>query len=317
MQAVDGVIFLSMKGNLLQHHLQTLIDNATQESKDLSSPKDSEALHDFRVSLRRLRSFLKSYESALGKKSKQHRQHLGELMRLTNSGRDQEVNLNWLHQQQKVSAEIKTGIALIKISLEKYPTLDRRKLQKQFAKQAAKLKQLAKKTHFKGNFNLLTSSILNKYTGTLKTELSQLAKDPNLVHQTRITVKHLRYSLELLDAKESKALVNKLKELQDTLGGLNDLGLLIKHLDELLMAQVIHLPQRFIATSSDPNIDQRHLPELEQAFALAALKKYILAMIQDLQKELKKNWFGRSNAVFFRELKALCKTLAKTPDPSL
>ncbi len=304
--------------NLLRHHAYRLLQNTQEQAKQLSDIKNPEALHDFRVSIRHLRSFLKSYQDVLDKDSKKLREQLGELMQTTNTGRDNEVHLAWLNQQQKTaSTELKLGIQMTLQTFSDHPPLKVKKLQKQFGKHGKKLTGLFKKIRFDEGFNILTATILTHYSKTLKTELSQLNKDETLLHQTRITGKRLRYTLELLDSKESKKLVGELKTLQDILGETNDLRLLLQKVERLLVARAIQWPQSFIAASKNLDINEKMLPELEQAFVLAVLKKHILTTLQKNQHQLKTSWLGRSNNTFFKELNSYIKVLSKTPDPAL
>jgi hypothetical protein len=63
-------------------------------------PLDPEALHDFRVAIRRLRSCIRAYRTELqGSVSKQMQRRLRKLTLATNAGRDAEVHLNRLRNQ--------------------------------------------------------------------------------------------------------------------------------------------------------------------------------------------------------------------------
>ncbi len=81
--------------------LLELLDTAAQCAERLTDSDDSEALHDFRVALRRLNANQRAYRAPLGVK-------LGKgvrrLARTTNVARDREVQLDWLRLQRKESA---------------------------------------------------------------------------------------------------------------------------------------------------------------------------------------------------------------------
>ncbi|MCA1804898.1 MAG: CHAD domain-containing protein [Xanthomonadaceae bacterium] len=67
----------------------------------LADPGDGEALHDFRVALRRLRSLLRAYRPWLGGALPRKRiRKIGKLARRTGAARDAEVQLAWLRAQQ-------------------------------------------------------------------------------------------------------------------------------------------------------------------------------------------------------------------------
>src|SRR5215204_321090 len=68
----------------------------------LGNAKDEEALHDFRVALRRLRSWERAFRPYIRDDvSKRLRQRLGNLARDTGASRDLEVHLAWLREQRR------------------------------------------------------------------------------------------------------------------------------------------------------------------------------------------------------------------------
>src|SRR5688572_16607563 len=79
-----------------------LLEQASAAARRLDEDAHEEALHDFRVALRRLRSAVSSWRGeladALGRK---HRRALRELQRATSPGRDAEVGLAWLAKQRE------------------------------------------------------------------------------------------------------------------------------------------------------------------------------------------------------------------------
>src|SRR5262249_11008069 len=60
-----------------------LLDRVRAERVRLDTPDDEEAVHDFRVALRRLRSWLKALAPHLGNKGDRLRRKLGDLADLT------------------------------------------------------------------------------------------------------------------------------------------------------------------------------------------------------------------------------------------
>src|SRR5215210_2446046 len=96
------------------------LDQAAAAFPRLQDPSDTEALHDFRVGLRRLRSCLRSYgpwlEEGLPKKL---RRRLRDLARSTNPGRDTEVQIEWLRGRSRhLSSYHRAGLAWILARLE-------------------------------------------------------------------------------------------------------------------------------------------------------------------------------------------------------
>ena len=76
------------------------LDQIDRTERRLADPQDAEALHDFRVGLRRLRSELGAYRAQLEDSvSPQMRRRVKKLARATNESRDVEVQLDWLGKQ--------------------------------------------------------------------------------------------------------------------------------------------------------------------------------------------------------------------------
>ena len=74
-----------------------LLDGAIAARDRLDDPSDGEALHDFRVALRRLRSWMNAFGDELrGSIRKKHRRRLTEISRAAGAARDAQVHVAWL-----------------------------------------------------------------------------------------------------------------------------------------------------------------------------------------------------------------------------
>src|SRR5512137_2714843 len=83
-----------------------LLADATDAAARAGGAADADALHDFRVAVRRLRSTLRAWRPALG--SSLRRKDLRKLRRVaraTNAARDAEVTLEWLAEAGPALAE--------------------------------------------------------------------------------------------------------------------------------------------------------------------------------------------------------------------
>ena len=75
---------------------------ARAAERRLDDRSDPEALHDFRVAVRRLRSLLRAYKPQLESAVRQKdRRRLRDIQRATGGGREAEVALEWLTKQQR------------------------------------------------------------------------------------------------------------------------------------------------------------------------------------------------------------------------
>jgi CHAD domain-containing protein len=226
------------------------LDEIGLAQRRLPDPQDPEALHDFRVGLRRLRSCLRAYRSPLkGSVSKKARRRLRELARATNPGRDIEVQLDWLHRQAaRLGSGETEGLAWLVGRLEgrKYESLDRvtEDTSREFVRLAGQLRRRLGTFHMHVRTGREAKHLsFGEATGRLiqdtAVELSDRLKAVSLrehvaeAHAARISAKRLRYLLEPLShrATGAKALVGRLKQVQDVLGHLHDTQVLSQEIE--------------------------------------------------------------------------------------
>src|SRR5438105_11852483 len=75
--------------------------HARAAQERLLDPSDAEALHDFRVAIRRLRSTVRAFPRELDESlSRKSLRRLRRIARATNGGRDAEVQLAWIEAQR-------------------------------------------------------------------------------------------------------------------------------------------------------------------------------------------------------------------------
>lgn len=218
----------------------------------LDDPEDLEALHDFRVGIRRFRSCIRAYRPQLKESlSRKAEQSLRKLMRETNAGRDSEVQLKWLRSQgDRMQPEDSQGLFWLIGRLEgrKLETLDpvTAKVGGQFSKTAAKLRRRLSilKVEIEPRpgrrdptFGQVTGEAIEQHVARLDEDLKQIVDATHVkqAHRTRVSVKRLRYLLEPVARwnPRSRDLVARLKEAQDRLGELHDMHLLS---DEIALA---------------------------------------------------------------------------------
>jgi CHAD domain-containing protein len=276
-----------------------------------------EALHDFRVSLRHLRSFLKSYEDFI-KNAKKHRENFSTIMAMTNAGRDYEVHSAWLNSRAKRASDLeKSGLQYLLEQLNNKEQIDLVQLEKQFSKAADKLSKQwsheiekqkdseAKKFKHEDSFAVATAQVLRSYGNDLKELLQKIetVEDDADLHEARITGKKLRYTLELLDTEEATVLVKELKKFQDAAGDLHDLQVLGPKLQTFLFAETVLWSQAFRDGSKTlSHTDLSQLPELQRSYSLAAVQRRLETEKVSLYDTLQKNWFGDTSKDFFENL---------------
>jgi CHAD domain-containing protein len=233
----------------------TYLDEIALAEPRLADPLDPEALHDFRVGLRRLRSCIRAYRTELRSSvSKRMRRRLRKLTMATNGGRDAEVHLSWLRAQAgRLGPEHTEGLAWLIGRLEgrKFETLDTATagVGRRFLKLAAKLRPRLEILRIevrrgrgseRPSFRQVTGELIRSHAAELAESLKAVRGAENMAeaHEARIAAKRLRYSLEPLvrRAAGAKGLTTQLKGLQDVLGQLHDLHVISEEIASSLAA---------------------------------------------------------------------------------
>src|SRR5688572_6703914 len=83
-------------GEAARRHALALLEDALAARGRIDERSDLEAIHDFRVALRRLRAHLSTHREELGGRVNRLRRELGDVAGLTGDARDAEVQLEWL-----------------------------------------------------------------------------------------------------------------------------------------------------------------------------------------------------------------------------
>jgi CHAD domain-containing protein/CYTH domain-containing protein len=213
-----------------------LLEQGHEASKRLSDPMDVEALHDFRVAIRRARAALEAWSDRLPKKAKLQRRELTRLQRTTGAARDAEVAIEWMNAAREGSSPDALSAIdwLIPVlEAERTGSYDLSELAASF--EAARI-ELIERVRMMG-YDLLGEAKEETYAeavgaraqarfADLVALLADVAgpNDAAQLHEARIAGKRLRYLLEPIAEKEPLAtqLVERLKGLQDLLGELHD-----------------------------------------------------------------------------------------------
>jgi CHAD domain-containing protein len=217
------------------------LDEAAAASERLKDANDSEALHDFRVALRRLRTTLRVYRPLLeGSVPRRLRRRLREVADTTNQARDAEVALAWLRPlTEQLSPRERVGLHWLVERIERGRAKDLPRAlasaRRSFAGVERKLRKglavYRRTVTVRGatpeqRFGSIASAALLKQAKRLDQLIATVdGPDDDAVHQARIAAKRLRYQLEpLAEVLAGGAdLVRRLRQLQDLLGELHDL----------------------------------------------------------------------------------------------
>ncbi|HEU5169766.1 MAG TPA: CHAD domain-containing protein [Gemmatimonadales bacterium] len=236
-----------------------LLDAAGVARIRLARPDDPEALHDFRVAIRRLRSCLRAWRVLLeGSISGRTRRHLRRLARATGRSRDLEVHLTWVAAQAGAVREYqRPGLAWLEVRLRERqaraePRLARA-LQRDYAAADANLRRRlpvyrATIEPHPPTAAAALAPLVVRLAGELEARLALVHSIASQVeiHEVRIAAKRLRYLLEPFapEAEGIPSIVERLKTLQDVLGALHDAHVFAGELAEALEAAAVAQAQR-------------------------------------------------------------------------
>jgi CHAD domain-containing protein len=208
---------------------------------------DPEALHDVRVALRRLRSWLSAYRPALDDTvSRKSRRALRKLARATNAARDSEVALLWLEAQTDLPPEAARGYRDLvdRLTAERMQSAHAveeylaRRLPRAIDRLDGQLGHYWLSVPVEGpvvepSMAELTAKLLRKHGKALARAVkrARAAHDVPAAHRARIAGKRLRYLLEpLTDDDRAATVVAALTLLQDQLGAYHDAQLLAERI---------------------------------------------------------------------------------------
>ncbi|HEV7672378.1 MAG TPA: CHAD domain-containing protein [Thermoanaerobaculia bacterium] len=230
------------------------LDQATAAQARLADREDTEALHDFRVGLRRLRSTLRTYQDLLAKSvGKKLAKRLKALADSTGEGRDAEVALAWLdavaQSEEPPAPSARPGHRWLRSRLaavrdRAYAEIAER-IEEDFEPIAERLRE--RLSVYRAEVRLDATTVPRRLGEVAAAELSDLAAriekelatidsaaDEENAHRARITAKRIRYLLEPFaeESSAARATVKRLKQLQEVLGELHDAHVLERTLAE-------------------------------------------------------------------------------------
>lgn len=270
----------------------SLTRDVTAARDRLDDPADTEALHDFRVALRRLRTWLRAFRPVLrdtlrGKVVRR----LGRVADATGASRDLEVHIDWVsHARRQLKGEERRGATwLIKRLRDEKTTCDaelRRVLDDAFDKTLRRVEKALSRYEARVEGELsyaeVAGEIVERHLQSLASGMQAVSGlgDRAQAHAARIATKRLRYVLEIVapaDSDQARAIVT-LKELQDRLGELHDAQTFGSELASLIAERAA---EKVMAAKSGSNGESHTKPGVDPVPGLEAL----LRKLRDREKE--------------------------------
>jgi CHAD domain-containing protein len=272
------------------------LDDAAAAAARLSHDVEPEALHDFRVAIRRLRVTLRGYPRLGERLSTKQRRRLRKLARLSNPARDTEVQIAWFRERTtqftrgeraalgrlraRLGARRRRELASIQRTLQRWFAKLERKLRR-------RLREMSSGQH-DAPFRAAAAATLAQQATELSSRLRDAlpAASAADLHMTRIAAKRLRYLLEPIATAVTggKVTVQRLKALQEILGELTDGHELATALDEEDRGSVTHTALQILRGEAEAAF-----AKLRQDWSEAGpeLKRQIGAIVQQLRPAAK------------------------------
>lgn len=264
------------------------------------SAPDAGTLHDFRVAVRRLRSWLRSWRPVLhNSMRRKDERRIRRIARAAGPARDVDVQLEWLAAAEG-SGRGANGPVLAAIGAR----LEGRREPARTAATEAAEEFLAHHDRLQRRLAVYTVDLRNpkevqpfghelarttrEAAEALRLGLSMVrsAEDRVAIHDVRIAAKRLRYLLEPAGTltRQADALIDALRSLQDTAGAFRDAG--------MLKATLADMPDQ---VPLGQNLARRLDAKAGRAYSA-----------------LEKTWLGRSATRFFARIEKLATSLEGT-----
>ena len=295
----------------------------------LGQPGDVEALHDFRVALRRFRSLLRAYrdltDAAIPLRL---RRRLRQLARATNLSRDLEVKLGWLEgERAELKPRERTGERWLaerltgeRVNADKEALeLVARDLAPLIAALTDRLDDVPPSTGIGAMaFARFVADLVREQTHELELSLQRVGAiiDQEEAHDARIAGKRVRYLLEPLAATVPLALelVSRLKAMQDLLGDMHDADvaahLIAGAMEEAAQERGKRVAERLRTAGStlDTTVMRRER-RLDPMPGLMALAQKVQARREAAWTELERDWLPHARPRLLEPLISLAHSL--------
>jgi CHAD domain-containing protein len=313
------------------------LDQAADALTRLDDPEGREALHDFRVAVRRLRSTLRAYRDLFAQSlTKRRRRRLRDLGDRTNAGRDAEVQLAWLREQDaRLKPRERGGLRWLVARLEarraaeydatlgevrtEFPRLARR-LQSRLEEYRARVPVAGEPPQLR--FGAAAAAALRVAATEFHDRLAAVRAPDEAApaHRARIAAKRVRYVLEPIAdrAPGGPSLVRRLKSLQDLLGEINDSHVLDAEIGAAVAETGAARARRLLdVTLADGPEAARRAGRAgrDPRRGLVAVARLVRARRRELFLRLEEEWLADGGRSFGSELDAAAQGLLDRRGP--
>lgn len=299
---------------------------------DDAASNDDDALHDFRVAVRRLRSWLRAWEPWLDDSvSRKIVRRIRKIARATGPARDIAVHLAWLEEQRTdLRGRNRVGLRFLieSIASRRDDALSEAedaardfealhgKLSKQLNRYCLTIQPAT--SHDDESFAAALAQLVKHNAETLRRRLATVHgfADQAAAHRARIAAKKLRYLIEPIarDGDDGAAIVDRLKELQDALGDLHDVHVFAEEIAEA-SEKAGAVQARRVARAA---IEEDGAERVRRARAedpgpgLLAIAKRLHARGLRAFGRIQHDWLGDASAPFLDRVRAYADDIARS-----
>ncbi|MFP4080884.1 MAG: CHAD domain-containing protein [Ectothiorhodospira sp.] len=309
---------------------KTYLAQARAACARLEDPSDEEALHDFRVALRRLRSLLRAHKGYARRwLSKKLIRRIKDLASDTGAARDTEVQLAWLRQRKdRIKPHQRPGFVWMTQRLERrleeeYADL-REELPRAFRRLDKRLQaRLETDTGDEAPvFGEVTALRLEEAAEAFREHLARIHGEAaeKEVHRARITGKRLRYLLEPVadELEGGRDLVKELKELQNLMGEIHDLQVFAEELGQASEEAGAERMRRLIELTlnlgpEDPAVETAR--RQDERAGLMSLAREVRDRDEHLMSRLAAKWDDGDVDRFLEQLERIRESLLISASP--
>ncbi len=312
---------------------QKAADKLTSLSKELrdGDTAGNEALHDFRVSIRRLRSWMRAFKPWLRDDlRRKDRPRFSRIAEATGTARDASVHLEWLRKERSaLSARQRVGQTWLSERMEAQRSggIDvALAAAMNFSPSVPKLRRRlecyrapVREPDGTARFGAVLAERMLKESEELRARLTAVHSfaDVKQLHRARIAVKNLRYVTEPVSdlIGDGGAIIETLKALQDALGDLHDVHVFAEELVAATEGAAGSRARRVSEVVLADDKDDSEADRVRRARArdpgpgLLGLARLLHERGMHSYAELERDWLNDAGAPFFERVTELAAEL--------
>ena len=314
---------------------QKAADKLTSLSKELrdGDAAGNEALHDFRVAIRRLRSWMRAFKPWLRDDLlRKQRRRFSRVAETTRIARDASVHLEWLRKERAaLSARQRVGQTWLSERLEAQrrdgidvalaAAIDFAPAVPKLTRRLGSYRAPVRETDDTARFGVVLAERQLRESDELRSRLTavQSFTDAEELHRARIAAKNLRYVTEPVSdlIRDGGTLIETIKALQDSLGDLHDVhvfaGELVAATEAAAGSRARRVSEVVLADDKDDSEDDRvrRARARDPGPGLLGIARLLHERGMHAYTTLERDWLNDAGATFFERVSELAAELGR------